>query len=51
MCLALIQMSLFLIFPRQLGTKAPLAYCFGCVEDLELEEKENSSKDHLTGLS
>lgn len=40
--LALLQISLFLVFPRQAGKRAPLALCFGCLDNLELEEKPSS---------
>ncbi|KAI6176104.1 Sugar transporter SWEET [Aphelenchoides bicaudatus] len=39
--LALLQISMFLVFPRQAGSKAPLSLCFGCL-DFELDEKQNS---------
>ncbi|KAI6207143.1 Sugar transporter SWEET [Aphelenchoides besseyi] len=37
--LALVQMSLFLIFPRQPGGRAPLASCFKCLDNYEIDEK------------
>jgi hypothetical protein len=40
--LALLQISLFLVFPRQVGKRAPLALCFGCLDNLELDEKQRS---------
>lgn len=39
--LAILQISLFLVFPRQPGKKAPLAYCFTCL-NFELDEKPDS---------
>jgi len=39
--LAFLQISLFLMFPRQAGSRAPLAMCFSCL-DFELDEKPNS---------
>ena len=39
--LALLQISLFLIFPRTAGSRAPLASCFSCL-DFEFDDKSNS---------
>lgn len=43
--LALLQISLFLIFPRKVGSKAPLAVCSKCL-DFELEDKPSESDSY-----
>lgn len=40
--LAVLQISLFLVFPRQSGTRAPLSLCFVCLDTLEMNEKPSS---------
>lgn len=40
--LAFLQISLFLIFPRQAGKRAPLAMCFSCL-DYELDDKPSKN--------
>jgi len=39
--LALLQISLFFVFPRQMGKRAPLAACFSCLDD-DVEDEPNS---------
>jgi hypothetical protein len=42
MGLAILQLSLFLIFPRAVGEKAVLSYCLGSCGDLE--DNQNIAK-------
>lgn len=49
--LALVQMSLFLVFPREMGGKAPLSSCCTWIEDLEIVEKHGKAYCITTELT
>uniref|UniRef100_A0A915D838 Sugar transporter SWEET n=1 Tax=Ditylenchus dipsaci TaxID=166011 RepID=A0A915D838_9BILA len=49
--LALMQISLFLVFPRAIGNPSPLSRCFGCarVEDLERNHSQHIAESQKAG--